>query len=112
MYASMLMWVVAGFVALFLGYLNLVTFRRVLRTRLFRVGIALISMSIVLGIAFIALLIGYLKPDREAVPIIEQMGMTLVVGIAALSTLSVFCFCVGILSRVLGSKSESNGELR
>lgn len=104
--ASVLMGVMAGAAAIYLGYLNLITFRRVVRARSFRVGIALISISIVLGIVFLAMLIGYIEPDREAVPIIEQLGIALVVGITALSGLAVFCFGVGLLGRVLGSRKQ------
>ena len=95
--ASILFGVVAVFSGIYLGYLNLFTLQRYALKKSFRIGIALISISMVLAIILVSVLTWYIDPDRTAVPIIEHVGCILAIGIAVSSALAVFCFCNGLL---------------
>lgn len=86
---------------MYFGYLNLVTFRRAVRSRWFRAGIALLSISVVLFITLVALMTRYLRAEGDGDPMIEAVGSAQVKGIAWSVRLAFFCFVLGSLCRVL-----------
>lgn len=92
---ALLLGLLAALMAAYFVWLNVRGIRGKVSSSLCRIAIAAFSIGIVASMTVLAILVGYLRVEGEAVPIVEEIGTSLLV-------IGVCSFAVSILSLVVG----------
>lgn len=105
--AALLLGVVAGLMAVYLGWLNVLGLRGKVTLLFFRASIGAFSVATVSSMSVLAMIVGYLTPEREAIPVVENVGLGLIVLTVGSVLISLLCLLAGVITLALASKRRS-----
>ena len=104
---ALLLGVLAALMAAYLVWLNVRGVRGKVSSSLFRIAIAAFSLGIIATMTTLAMMVGYLKVEGEAIPIVEKIGTVLLVIGAGSVAVSILCLAGGAIARLVRLKRRS-----
>ena len=104
---ALLLGLLSALMAVYLVWLNVRGVRGKVHSPLFRIAIAAFSACVIAIMTVLAMMVGYLKTDGEAIPTVEKTGTSLLVFGVGSFAVSMLCFVAGMVARVVRRKSGS-----
>jgi hypothetical protein len=104
---ALLLGLLAVLMAAYLVWLNVRGVRGKVRSSLCRIAIAAFSVGIIASMTVLAIMVGYLRVEGEAIPIVEKVGtFLLVIGVGAFGV-SIVSLIAGAVARIVRRRRGS-----
>jgi hypothetical protein len=102
--AGVLLGAVTVAIAVYLVWLNVWGIRGKVTSTLFRLAIASGSAAVLAAMIVVTMIFAYLSRDRTAIPIVENIGMGLIIAAVVCFAISIVCLVSGTVLHALSSR--------
>ena len=93
-----------GILGICLLFNNLVIVPQIVRSRWYRASIASMSLAVSLAVIVVGIALAYVNLERDAIPVVENVGVGMIIVAASAVLASLLCWLGGLIASARAAK--------